>query len=108
MTKKFIVTSFSVGFEHIFDEIKEARPDLSNNSEVAKECVRSFWKDLQEKETLKKKVELRSINPPLLNGYVISTETEFYFQSGNQYFYIQKRQVSENLGGFFNILSEDL
>jgi len=47
---KQIVTTFNGGFESLFQEIKKERPDLSNNSEIAKESVRKFWEDLKSQQ----------------------------------------------------------
>lgn len=69
---KIITTSYSEGFEHIFEEIREKRPDLSNNSEVAKEAVRTLWKLLKSKE--KGNLNDGSIVQPAIFDRVFSNE----------------------------------
>jgi len=47
MSKNQIITSYNSAFQPLFDDIKGKRPDLTNNSEVAKEALRDLWKKLE-------------------------------------------------------------
>ena len=44
---KLISAKLNANWQKVFDEIREARPDLHNNNEIIKQAVREFWQTVR-------------------------------------------------------------